>query len=67
MQNALLALLLHGGQIQSVLMRESLKNRVRLQTPRHQVRDGIRQNDRKHNGVVAANLEDHEHRGQRHP
>ncbi len=66
MQNAFLALLLHGRQIESVLMGEGFKNRIRLQTPRHQVRDGIRQNDRKHNGVIAADLKNHEDRSQRH-
>ena len=58
----LLALLFHRGQVEAVLLREDLEDANRLQAPRDEKRERVRQNDRQNDGVIPADLEHHEHR-----
>ncbi len=58
-----LALFFERGQVKAVLSREQIEDRRRLKSSRDEIRDSVREDDGNDNAVVAADLQDHEHRG----
>ena len=64
-QRSLFSGLFHGGQVQTILQREGFKDRNRLQAARDEVSERVGENDGKNDGIIAAELEDHEDAGER--
>ncbi len=63
-EDSLLALFFHGRKVEAILLREGLKDADGLEAPRDQKGQCIGKDDGHHDGVIAADFEDHEDRGE---